>query len=74
MRVYVKGQRVLANCGTKDKPDWIPGVVVEREDFGRGGNRPCRVKLDVPSDDRDEWYFPDNSLVQDNSRNRRRLM
>lgn len=74
MRVYVKDQRVLANCGTKDAPDWIPGVVIERDDFGRGGNRPCLVKLDRPSDGSDQWYFPDNSLVQDNARNRRKLL
>ena len=68
MRVYAVGENVLANCGTKKQPDWIPGIVISREI----GQKPCYVKLTRPSDGSDEWFFPDSFLIQDVKRNRRK--
>jgi len=67
-RYYVKNQAVLANCGTRDEPDWIPGIVIELT-FDQ--YRPYRVKLEQESDDKDTWYFPSLFVIDDNRRNRR---
>lgn len=67
-RYYVKDQEILANCGTRDEPDWIPGVVIELI-FDQC--RPYQVKLEQASDGNDTWYFPPFCIIDDNRRNRR---
>jgi len=67
-RYYVKNQTVLANCGTKDEPVWIPGVVIELT-FDQ--YRPYQVRLESKSDGRNTWYFPTSLIIDDNRRNRR---
>lgn len=72
MRYYVKDQKVLANCGTRDEPDWIPGKVIETADRLLVGNsHPYRVRLERESDGKDTWCFPASFIIADNRRNRR---
>lgn len=67
-RYYVKGQEVLANCGTKDEPDWIPGIVIELT-FCQ--YRPYQVRLEKESAGKNVWYFPAGLIIDDNRRNRK---
>ena len=67
-RYYVKGQEILANCGTREKPDWIPGVVTELL-FSQ--YQPYEVKLERKSDGEDTWYFSAFLIIDDNRRNRK---
>ena len=68
MRYYVKDQPVLANCGDRHDPDWIPGVVIN-VDFS---HRPYQIELERPSDGQTIWYFAASLVIDDNKRNRRR--
>jgi hypothetical protein len=67
-RYYVKNQPVLASCGTKDEPDWIPGTVT---DLTFCQYRPYRVTLERESDGKMAWNFPASLIIDDNRRNRR---
>ena len=69
MQAYVIGERVLANCGTRKQPDWIPGLVIDRQ---ISQYQPVMVRLDEESDGETEWNFPDSYLIADNKRNRKR--
>jgi len=69
MRYYAKGQNVLANCGTKEEPEWIPGVVLSSH---CGYGRPYQIKLEQENDGLDTWYFPTNLVINDTRRNRKR--
>ena len=67
-RYYVKDQEILANCGTRDVPDWISGIVIELT-FDQ--HRPYQVRLERASDGDDTWYFPPSCIIDDNPQNRR---
>jgi hypothetical protein len=69
IKYFKVGQNVLANCGSRRHPDWIPGTVTEVTD---SVNYPYRVRLERPSDGKDEWYFPKVSIKSDTPRNRRK--
>ena len=68
-RFYVKGQQVIANCGTKEEPEWIPGIVLEVYPYAA---RPYEIKLEQPSEGARTWYFGPYYVIDDNPRNRHR--
>lgn len=68
MRYYVKGQTILANCGTKDAPNWMPGTIT---DTIISQYYPYEVELEQECDGNKIWYFPASCIVDDNRRNRR---
>lgn len=45
-RYYVKDQHVLANCGTREEPEWIPGIV---EELTFSQYRPYGIRLERES-------------------------
>lgn len=72
-RYYHKDQRILANCGTRREPDWIPGIVVEDHDDGSAWTtNPYVVELDEESDGKTRWCFGRYYLMQDTPQNRKR--
>lgn len=71
MRYYPAGTRVLANCGSRKNPEWIPGVVIIHEFVVRLGERHFVKLAHVDKDGKDEYWFPVGCLIEDNPRNRR---
>lgn len=72
-RYYTAGQFVLANCGTRQEPEWIPGRVIEVYPLYYDGiTHPYRIELERESDGKTTWNFPPSFVMADTPRNRRR--
>lgn len=73
MRYYPKDTKVLANCGTRKEPEWIPGIVLERLFNLRSGEDRHYVELERnDSDGKNKYWFSLSYLMEDNPRNRKR--
>lgn len=78
MRVYMTGERVLVNLGTRRKPNWQPGEVLLREDF-RADYAPYRKPLWIQVYETTSMgletfqrLFRDTDCIQDTPQNRKR--
>lgn len=56
-RIFQIGERVLANCGTRNMPQWIHGVVLDVYDTNSLA-RPYQIKLDRANGGKTVWFFP----------------
>ena len=68
MRAYLPGEKVLANCGTRAKPYWIRGEVVERT---LAQEKSVCVRV-ANIDGSAQHWLSDYDIVQDTPRNRRK--
>lgn len=72
-RYYNIDQRVLANCGTRKEPEWIPGIVIDIEKTHGAVTRPYQIRLERMSDGRTVWWFPPGMVAKDTPANRRNM-